>query len=295
VILPKGNPLIEKVTLPFPDINVMINNLEQQSFTGFVKLEMLKADGIMFYSHGTIVQALEMDESNNKVQPMARLLNRLKKKEVSTSTYVLSPRIIGVMSMLFSFQPLYLDYEVKQKELKKVMTTLEADRYTGIIEVVSRDGTSYLLIDKGDIVTDSFASEYGQIVCGSESVSQLLDFVSRDGAVINIYAEKQDEIDNKLKEIQEELEKIKQLIIKEEKGFFRAGDTFWVDEYLVQEWKVGNVKNLQLELETPNGVVHMVKGSTGKKLGGYISATSSYLKKLKLKEGDLVSVKPTGK
>ena len=292
MILPRGNPLIEKKSLPFPDINVMITNLENQGFTGFIKLDLLKGNGIIFCIHGAVTRAIEMEESNNKVQPVPRILNRLKKKEVNVSTYVFSSRIVGVLSLIFSFQPLYLDYEVKQKELKKVMTTLEADKYTGIIEVVTRDGTTYLLIDRGDLVTDSFASEYGQIVCGTEAVSKFLNFVSEDGAVINIYAEKQDEIDTKLKHIQEEMEKIKQLIVKEEKGFFKAGDTFWVDEYLIQEWKVDNPKNLQLELETPSGVIHIVKGAVGKKLGGYISATASYLKKLKLKEGDLVSVKP---
>lgn len=293
MVLPKGNPLIEKITLPFPDVNVMINNLEQQGFTGFVKLELYKVDGVIFFSHGTIVRAMEIDESNTKVQPLARLLNRVKKKEVSTSTYIFSPRIVGVLSLLFSFQPLYLDYEVKQKELKKVMSTLEADNYTGLIEVITRDGTSFLLIDQGELVTDNFAKEFGTIVCGTESVSKFLDFVSRDGAIINIFAEKQDEIDSKRKLLEEELEKIKQLIVKEEKGFFKDGNTFWVDEYIVQEWGIRNPRNLQVELETPEGVVHIVKGSVGKKLGGYISATIGYLKKLKLKEGDLVSVKPT--
>lgn len=292
MILPRGNPLIEKKSLPFPDINVMVTNLQQQSFTGYVKLELPKGDGVIFCTHGAINRSIEMEESNNKVQPMARLLNKIKKKEVNISTYVLSTRIVGVLSLIFSFQPLYLDYEVKQKELKKVMTTLETDKYTGIIEVVTRDGTSYMLIDRGELVTDSFASEYGQIICGNEAVSRFLNFVSEDGAVINIYAEKQEEIDEKLKTIHEDLEKIKQLIAREEKGFFKAGDTFWVDEFLVQDWKVESSKNLQIEVETPDGSIHIVKGAVGKKLGGYITATASYLKKLKLKEGDLVSVKP---
>lgn len=292
MVLPKGNPLIEKVTLPFPDINIMMNNLEQQGFTGFIKLELYKMDSAIFYSQGTIVRAMEIDESNTKVQPIARILNRLKKKEVSTSTYILSPRIISVLALMFAFQPLYLDYEVKQKELKKVMGTLEADNYTGIIEVISRDGTLYLMIDQGELVTDHFAQEFGTIICGTDSVSKFLDFVSKEGAVINIFAEKQDEIDSKKALIEEELEKIKQLIVREEKGFFKPGDTFWVDEYIVQEWGLRNVRSLNIELETPEGVVQIVKGSVQKKLGGYISATQNYLKKLKLKEGDLVSIKP---
>lgn len=295
MVLPKGNPLIEQVSLPFPDLNVMLTNLEQQGFTGYVRLELYKVDGIIFYAHGTKVRAVEMDESNIRVHPLPRIINRLKKKDVPTSTYVLSPRIVNVLSLNFAFQPLYLDYEVKERELKKVMGTLETDAYTGLIEVVSKDGTSYLLIDQGELVTDFFAQEFGQIIAGTEAVSKFLDFVSKEGATINIYAEKQEEIDAKKKQIDEELEKIKQLIVKEEKGFsiFKASDVFWIDEYIIQEWGIRNVKSLNLELETPEGVIHRVKAQPSRKLGGYISAVGNNLKRYKLSEGDLVSVKPT--
>lgn len=292
MVLPKGNPLFEKVNLPFHDVNLLLTNLEQQGFTGYVKLDLYKFDAVVFYKQGKTERVAEIAGSNVKIHPKARIINRAKKKDMDTSVYIFSPQIIDVLSSLFAFQPLYLDYEVKEKELKKVMGTLEADQYSGVIEFITRDGTSYILLDQGDLVIDSFASEYGQIISGTEAVSKFLDFVSSDGAIINIYAEKQEEIEAKKKQIEEEMEKIKELIIKEEKGFFKAGDVFWVDEYIIQEWGIRNPKSLNLELETPEGVIHIVKCQPSKKLGGYISTVGGNMKKLKLKEGDVVNVKP---
>ncbi len=292
MILPKGNTLFEKVTLSYPDINILLNNLAQQGFTGYVKLAYYKKDGIIFYSHGKDIRSIEMNESNIDVFKRSRVLSLARKSDVDTSVYILSPRISQVLSSIFAFQPLYLDYEVKEKELKKVMSTLQADAYTGIIEFVTRDGKSYILLDQGEIVVDSFAPEYGQIISGINAVSKFLDFVSSDGATINIFAEKQEEINSKIKLIEEEMEKIKELVLKVEKGLFKANDVFWVDEYIIQEWGIRNPKSLKLELVTSDGVVHIVKGQAGRRLGGNISTVASNMKKLKLKEGDAVSVRP---
>jgi hypothetical protein len=292
LILPKGNSLIERISLPFPDVNVMLNNLEQQGFTGYVKMEIDKYDGYIFFDHGNIIRALELEGNSLKIQPLARILNKMKKSSISTSSYVLSSQLVTVLSLNFAFQPLYLDYEIREKELKKVMSTLETDLYTGVIEVITRDGTSYMLVDKGSLVTDFFSPEYGQIIAGHEYVHKFLDFVSNDGAIINIFAEKQEEIDSKRRTIEEELEKIKPLVIKEEKGLFKAPDIFWIDEYILQEWGIKGAKTIQLELETSEGIVLLVKAQPGKKLGGYLSTVGKNIQKLKLKEGDPVSVKP---
>ena len=292
MILPKGNPLIELITLPFPDINIMLNNLEQQDFTGYVKLDLFKAQGAIFFSHGTMIQSMELDDASVKVHPLARILNKVKKREVPTSSYVLSAQIAGVLASLYTFQSLYLDYEVKKKELKKVLSTLEGDSYTGIIEVISSKGTFFLILDRGKLVTDHFAKEYGSIVCGVDTVQRHTERISNEGAKINVFAEKQSEIEIKKRIMEEEMEKIKQLIVRVEKGFFSSGDVFKIDEYVTRESGIRAGSTFQMELETSEGVIFSVKAAPGKKLGGYIATPATVLKKLKLREGDLVSVKP---
>jgi hypothetical protein len=271
----------------------MIQNLEQQGFTGYVLLEVFKAEGIIFFSHGEIIRAIEIEDGKTKVLKSARLINKVKNKEVPSSSYVLSSQIVSVLSTLFAFESLYKDYEVKKKEFKKVLSTLEADNITGILEVITKEATHVLLIDHGKIVTDSFANEYGQILCGLDAVNNFLDIIFREGARINVFAEKADEIEFKKRTVQEELEKERQLIAKTMGGgVFKAADTVKIEEFLVKEWSLKPAATFQVEAETADGKIYTLKCSGQKHLGNYISIANALMKKMNIKDGDLINVRP---
>jgi len=292
--VPKGNMLIEDETLRFDDINTMLTNLEGDGFTGYVKLDLQDSSGLVFYSGGSMVRALEVDPASGSasVHLLPRFLNRIKNRELAVSTYVTSGQIVTVLGGIFAFQPLYLDYEVKRRELKKVLTTLETGEYSGIIKMASREGTHFLLMDHGELVTDRFSREYGQILCGTDAVSELLDYVHKNGATINVYAEKSQEIENRRRLKEEELEKIKQLIAKQDGTFFRAGDIVKVDEYIVREWGLDAKATFNIELETSEGELYEYKCQAARKMGGYAGLAPAMIKKMGIKEGDLITVRP---
>lgn len=297
MILPKGNPLIEKITLPFSDINIMVQNLESQGFTGYALLEIFKTEGVMFFTHGENIRAIEIDESESKeskikVLKPARLINKVKNKEIPVSTYVLSAQIVSVLSNLFSFEPLYKEYEVKKKEFKKVLSALEADNITGILEVITKAANHVLLIDHGKIVTDSFANEYGQILCGLDAVNDFLDVIFREGARINVFAEKADEIEFKKRTVQEDLEKERQLIAKTMGGLIKSADTVKVEEHLVKEWGLKPSSTFTVEAESPDGKIYTLKCSGGRNIGVNLSIGAALMRKMNIKDGDLINVRP---
>lgn len=292
--IPKGNPLIEETPLSFADISTMLTNLEQDAFTGYVRLDLTGSQGLVFFSHGTMLRALELDPAggNTQVHLLPRLLNRIKGQDVPTSTYVLSTQIAGVLSNAFAFQPLYRDYEVRRKELKKVLNNLEAGEYSGILKMATRDGAQYLLMDRGELVTDRFIREYGQILCGTSAVSRLLDQVHKNGAAINVYAEKFAEIEVRRRHAEEELDKIKQLIARQDSGFFRAGDVVKVDEYIVREWGLDPKATFNIEVEAPDGSLYEYKCQSARKMGGYAGLAPAMIKRMGIKEGDLLTIRP---
>lgn len=292
--VPKGNPLIEDVALSFTDLNIMLSNLEHDQFTGYVKLDLQDSEGLIFYNLGSMTRALEVNPASGsaEVHLLPRLLNRIKGRELETSTYVLSTQIVGVLSGIFAFQPLYLDYEVKRRELKKVLNNLESGEYSGIIRMASREGTQYLLMDRGELVTDRFSREYGQILCGTDAVSSLLDYVHKNGATLNVYAEKASEIENRRRNKEDELEKIKQLIARQDAGIFRAGDVVKVDEYIVREWGIDPKAVFNVELETTEGDLYEYRCQATRKMGGFAGLAPQMIKKMGIKEGDLITVRP---
>jgi hypothetical protein len=292
--VPKGNTLIEDEMLPYSDINTMLANLVEDGFTGYVKLDLQDSSGLLFYSEGNLVRAMEVDPASGSasVHLLPRLLNRVKNRDLAVSTYVTSAPIINVLGGLFAFQPLYLDYEVKRRELKKVLTDLESGEYSGIIKMASREGTYFLLINRGELVTDRFSREYGQVLCGTDAVSELLDYVHKNGATLNVYAEKATEIENRRRQKEEELEKIKQLIARQDGTFFRAGDIVKVDEYIVREWGLDAKTTFNVELETSDGDLYEYKCQAARKMGGYAGLAPAMIKKMGIKEGDLITIRP---
>lgn len=83
-----------------------------------------------------------------------------------------------------------------------------------------------------------------------------------------------------------------QLILGEEKGFFKPEDTFWIDEFIAKEWQIRSPKNFKLEITTNTGSRYDVKGVSCAKKGGYITATKNTIDRMRLTAGELLSVRP---
>lgn len=293
MLIPRGNVLFEKQSLPYSDINVLYGNLEQQGFTGFVKLDNDGAEDYLFFSHGQFLRALEQDDAHMRVMTRPRILNKIK-GDVPTSVYILDSSMVNVLSLSFAFQPLYRNVEVRKKEFKKIRDQLESDEQTGILQMNSRgDGASYhLLVDRGRLVFSNFAPAYGQIMCGLEDVSRFIEHIGKSGAQLNVFAEKAPEIESKRRDIEERLERVKVLLAKTQTGFFVKDDLVSVDEYIVREWGIRPSGAFPLELELPDGTIVNVKCQASKKLGGYVAIPAKLMKKIGLRDSDALSVQP---
>lgn len=288
--------MLEDVPLTFDDISIMLTNLEADAFTGYVRMDLGGSDGYIYYSHGSMVRAIEIIRGGEmKVRPLPRLLNMVKQAgSAPTSSYVMSGKIVNVLSSSFAFKPLYMDYQVKRKELKKVLTNLEHDEFSGVLQFEGPDGRVSVLLDRGEPVHDQFAHHYGQVLCGRDAINGLFDYVHQNGSTIQVYAEKANEIDAKRRAVEEELEKIRQLIIKQESGMFRAQDVVRVAEEIVREWGLDVKATFNVLIETPSGEIHKFKCQGAKKLGAYAGIHQNLLKTVGVKDGDLVNVSPAG-
>lgn len=292
--LPKGNPLIESVTLPVHDIETMITNLETDGFTGYLRLDMGGTDGLVFFTQGDVTRAMEFPtDGDPTVRLLPRVINLARQQaEVPASTFVTSSQIVMVLSSVFAFKPHFKDYQVKRKEMKKVLNDLEQGECSGILRMQGPDGRVFLLMDRGDLVTDRFTDTYGEVVCGAESVSSLLDYVHNNGSTIQVYAEKASEIELRKRQVEDDLEKIRQLIVKEKSGMFRANDVVKVAEDIIRDWGIDVKQAFMVEVETGSGELFNYKCQAGRKLGGYAEVHSNMVKSMGVQEGDLVNVRP---
>lgn len=290
--IPRGNVFFENQSLPYDDINTLYGNLEQQGFTGFVKIDNSPVEDYLFFSHGQFIRALEREDQQYKVLTRARVLNKIK-SDVPTSVYVLDSSMSNVLSYSFSFQQLYRNVEVRKKEFKKIRDQLETDEHTGILTLNGRDHGSYVLLcDRGRIVYNNLVAHFGQIMCGVDEVNRFLESISKAGAQLNVYAEKAVEIEAKKREAEERLERVKALLAKTQTGLFVKEDVVSVDEALVREWGVRAGSSFGVELELADGTLVTVKCQTAKKLGAYVAIPAKLMKRIGLRDGDPLSVQP---
>lgn len=289
--VPAGNPLIENVEMKYEDIDIMHRNLQEGSFTGFIKLSGNTGDGYIFMLHGGMVYALEYVNDTYNATPEWRLKSRAKNENLKVSTYVLSPSLVTIMSQFFAYEPVSLT----KKKLSTVLKELEQDSYCGLIQITRSDMASYILLDQGRPITDNVLENYGSIICGSRSIENLMEEESKEKVKIKFWGQRQGEIDLKKKQIERELSKIKLLYVVVEKGIF-IGDALKVDNLLMDEWyqlEEPGKKINDIIIENDRGNLVACKVQTKKNIGANkIHVPSKLLKKLETNENESLIVIP---
>ena len=294
MFVPKGNILIEEVPLPFEELEPMLTNLQTDGFTGYVLVRTADALCYIFMSGGQTDKALSIDIASDdiSVYRVDRMLNRLRGKDLMVSTFVLSARMVEVMSGLFAFQQQYNEYEVRRRDMNKVLEGLESSGSTGIIKVATKDGIFFLLIANGQVLSDRFSRQYGEIVCGTDEIKLRLDDLDKRGAMISVYAEKEEEIQNRRIQKNNELEKIKEFTVKQEGGMFRSADMVRVEDYVVREWDLDPKTTFTVEIETQDGTQREYKCQAAKKMGNYAGVTKKMMEEMNVTENDIIFIRP---
>ena len=289
--VPKGNPFLKETELDFDDITIMVENLKANSFNGYVKFDSQPFTSILFCKEGMITCIAEWSGNNYKMLHEAMLHYKLRNIKPAVSSYILSPEMIDVLGGVYAYQEIYLNYQIRKKEFRRFFETLRQNKYTGIMEIKQLSEPIFLLLNKGTVVTDQFLERYGEAVCGTDSISQLFDTIDTGGGVINTYAEKVDEIERKRRTYQEDLAKVKELIIGVESSLLKGGNAAKIDEIVFREWqRFGEVA--QVEIQTASGIIEYAKITAAKNKGMKILVPQALLKKFKINKDETVLVKP---
>lgn len=292
--LPKGNPLLEDQSLTANDIQLMVENLRTDQFTGYVHLEIGNTEGYAFLRSGDVIKAIEVPRGEAaSVRNWSRILTLSRQEsEVKTSTFVVSAAVVNILGSMFAFKHSHQNHRLNRKDMKPLLTTLEQDDYCGVLLVDDPRNPQYLVFDRGNVVTDRFIGKYGEIVCGSDEVTSLLDYIHNEGATIQAFGESHGGIEAERARAEAELDKIKQLIVKEKSGVFRADDVLKLAEDIVRDWGEDVKQTFQVSVETEYGHIHQWKCQAGRKLGGHAEIHPKMARKMGIGEGDMVNVWP---
>ncbi|MBI2267661.1 MAG: hypothetical protein HYU64_21255 [Armatimonadetes bacterium] len=294
MLLPKGNVVIEDVLMTPADVETMISNLENNGFNGYLKYDIYDSEGYLFFQEGAQIGVVEVANKIPRLVTFEKLDTLIRRKEFTLSTYLVTPSMSRVLSFAYTFRQIYHGLEITKKELKEILSSFEQERYTGFMEFSTQEDSVYVLTENGKIIKDVFTDKFEQILCGADIVEPVLESLAKTGCTVNALAESSDEIERKKRLAEEDLSRTKELVVAPETGLLKGGgNAVKIDEGVFKDWARWGTISL-VELETIDGSTETIKAVPKKNLGVKILVPGSLFKKLKLREGDMVNIRPRG-
>lgn len=291
----------EGVELTGTDLRTMVDNLCADGFSGYVKFDLNNGkDAYVFVANGDQVRAFEFNgaRSEFKVARPDRLINMAGNGgRVRAWSYVLSSRLAGVLGQSFAFKPQYRDYQVRKKELKKVLDNMTHDSHSGFLQFDLSDGRAVVVLDRGEPIHDQFISQYGEILCGRDVITNLFDYVYAQGAQIHVFTEKQHELENRNRRVDEDLDKMVSLNVKAVSGGLFGGgkDILKLDSEYARSWGFNGKTTFQVAIEDGDGrVMGPYKAQGASKKGSLLEIPQKMVADLGLSESQEVTVYPHG-
>jgi hypothetical protein len=289
----------EGVLLTGSDLRTMVDNLCADGFSGYVKFELAPGkQAYVFVSNGDQVRAFEVTgpKVDVKVNKPDRLINMAGSgSRVAASSFILSSRLANILGHSFAFKPLYRDYQVRKKELKKVLDNLEHDSQSGFLQFDLPEGRAVVVLDRGEPVHDQFISQYGEVLCGKEVITNLFGYVHSQGATVHVFAEKAPELEARSRQINEDLEKMLQLTVKPVGGMFASKDTLKLDLEWARGWGYNGKNIFPIAIEDAEGrSLGTFKAQGASKKNLLLEIPQKMATELGLQDGQEVTVYPRG-
>lgn len=290
----------EGLLLTGSDLRTMVDNLCADGFSGYVKFDLSPGkQAYVFVANGDQIRAFELSEGRGdvKVAKPDRLINTAGAGggRVAAASYVLSNRLSKVLSFSFAYKSLYRDYQVRKKELKKVLDNLEHDSHSGFIQFDLPDGRAVVVLDKGEPVHDQLISQYGEVLCGRDVITSLFGHVHSNGATVHVFAEKSHELDGRGRKADEELEKMINLTVKPVGGFLASKDTVKLDLEYARSWGYNGKNTFQLAIEDQEGrLLGVYKAQGASKRQMFLEIPQKIITELGLSDSQEVTVYPHG-
>ncbi|MBX3169774.1 MAG: hypothetical protein KF760_20390 [Candidatus Eremiobacteraeota bacterium] len=253
--LPKGTIFMpEGLLLSAPDLQSMLDNLMQDHFSGYFRVEFPGANkGFVFLSRGQMLRAFEWTPDLIKLYTPERLFAKAG-DGAATSSYVLTAEMAEALAASFALE------SVPAGNWRE---TIQQGRQTGFVEF-AQPFAGTILYHKGEPIQESLTTHYGEVVCGRDGLSKLLN----EGRPSLVMAGDPAKIEEKCSKAHKDLDAMREVKLKSVSGFFATKDALKVEADLAAGWGVSS-KGFNLVVESLDGEwLGTLKAVTGCKKPG---------------------------
>jgi hypothetical protein len=184
MFLPEGTIRYKPINIELVNVDKLVLSLEQDIFTGFLEFDTGDSQVVILFERGEILRSFKAESGNPALQSVGDVLKELHSGEVRG--VVLPPEVVEMMARLLLCTPLHYNLSSSFTDFKTLLKNLEANQFTGFVEVETEGGVHYITMERGGPRSALYFSS-GDLVKGAAALERIFYDMGRTQASISVY------------------------------------------------------------------------------------------------------------
>lgn len=191
MVIPKGKAVHEDLSTSYTDIQHLLSDLSQNSFTGYCQVNFWEYRGTLFLDRGRIINALEEigDTKISGDKAIKNIQEKAKEKDGTVSVYVLPDEMVATLASVLNSKVKYRELTTELTSLEKLISKLKKEEHSGYVEVLlnNDNGHGCIYFQDGRAMESVFQAADGEVISGPSGLKKILGLSTEVGAIFNAY------------------------------------------------------------------------------------------------------------
>ena len=151
ILLPRGNPVKERIDPGKVNLPDALRKLQGGGFTGYLRFDAKSGTGIIIFETGKLISALFEAERERLIayDAIARIFQESLAGNALLDIYKLSPELALSIHALLHGEVLYKGQELKLIDIKALLGKLKADQISGCLRIYTADRIALIFYRNG--------------------------------------------------------------------------------------------------------------------------------------------------
>ena len=193
MLYPQGKTVIGDLKTAFVNIDGVLQELENEKFTGYVKISSDNYDGLVIYEKGTPVESVENYTDGRPriegAEAMNNVIAKTKEGGGLLNIQELPSNVVNMMLRAIHSKIVYKDLLSEFTQIKNLLVTLKTKQITGHVEIEMNDGAgeAFIFLEDGKLIESLFSSGDGTTFSGTKGLAKILEVANEVGYVMNVF------------------------------------------------------------------------------------------------------------
>lgn len=186
--IPKGKPMHEKLSTKFVRMEGLLEELQAESFNGYIMLNFPQTSGFLFIQDGKVVNAAEVagPEQRAGMAIQEQLLRLSQQTKGTLSVYYLQKEIVQTLAAIADGEAVYHNLTSDWANLGKLIKKLSSERQTYFINLAFEETSRGLIYVEGDKI-EAACTTGGEHLLGEEALTRLTEDSENTLTTFSVY------------------------------------------------------------------------------------------------------------